>query len=95
MQLKCDFIALIYLLKYGCNQSQRLTHEERLLVAYFRAVRLALVIAHTLGLNERGLLLELASVLEYFTNVLGNRVNAIRSDEMAVSDHLMTPDLSS
>ena len=90
MQLKSDFLALTYLLKYTCNASYRLSHEERLLAIYFRAILLGLITAHTLGLNERALVLKLASVLEYSTNVLGQRVKTICSEDMAVSDYLMT-----
>jgi hypothetical protein len=45
---------------------------------YFRAVFLALVIAHTLRLNERAALLKLTRMLEYFANVLGERLDTIR-----------------
>ena len=36
MMLKCDFLALTYLLKNAANVNQRYSNEERLLILYFR-----------------------------------------------------------
>ena len=36
MILKCDFLALAYLLKNAANVNQRYSKEERLLILYFR-----------------------------------------------------------
>jgi hypothetical protein len=69
MKLKCDFLALTYLLKVTCKQRPR----ERLLAVYFRANFVVLIIAHRLGLNEGAVVLKLTSILEYFANVLGER----------------------
>ena len=90
MQLKCDFLALSYLLKNACNTRRRLSYEERLLAMYFRTVYFVLFIAHTLRLNERAVVLKLTSILEYFANVLGERVNTIRFGDMTASDYLMS-----
>ncbi len=90
MQLKCDFLALTYLLKNACNARRRFSYEERLLKMYFRTVLLALIIAHALGLNERAAVLKLTSILEYFANVLGERVNTVRFGDMTASDYLMS-----
>ncbi len=90
MQLKCDFLALTYLLKNACNARRRFSYEERLLKMYFRTVLLALIIAHALGWNERGTVLKLTSILEYFANVLGERVNTVRFGDMTASDYLMS-----
>src|SRR5215470_16207653 len=38
MQLKCDFLALTYLLKNAGNAKGRLSKEERFLTWYFRVV---------------------------------------------------------
>jgi len=73
MQLKCDFIALTYLLQYACNPRRRFSYEERLLAMYFRAVFLVLITSHALGLSEKAAALKLASILEYFANVLSER----------------------
>jgi hypothetical protein len=93
MQLRCDFLALTYLLKNACNAKRRLTHEERLLTLYFRAVFSVLWITHKLSLNERherAAVLKLTSILEYFANVLGERVDTIRFGDMTASDYLMS-----
>ena len=36
LTLKCDFLALTYLLKNAANINQRYTYEERLLIVYFK-----------------------------------------------------------
>lgn len=90
MQLKCDFLALSYLLKNACTTRRRFSYEERLLAGYFRANFLVLIIAHWLRLNERAAVLRLTSILEYFANVLGERVNTIRFGDMSASDYLMS-----
>jgi hypothetical protein len=90
MQLKCDFLALTYLLKNACNAKRRLSREERLLRMYFKAVFFALWLRHKVGLRERAAILKLTSILEYFANVLGERVDTIRFGDMTASDYLMS-----
>jgi hypothetical protein len=90
MQLNCDFLALTYLLKNACNAERRLSKEEQLLRMYFKAVFFALWIRHKLGLSERAAVLRLTSILEYFANVLGERVDTIRFGDMTASDYLMS-----
>lgn len=90
MQLKCDFLALSYLLANACNAKHRFSYEERLLTIYFRAVFIVLVTAHALRLNERAIVLKLTSILEYFANALGQRINTIRFGDMTASDYLMS-----
>jgi len=90
MQLNCDFLALTYLLKNAGNVKRRFSKEERLLRIYFKAVFFALGIRHKLGLGERAAVLKLTSILEYFANVLGERVDTIRFGDMTASDYLMS-----
>jgi hypothetical protein len=90
MQLKCDFLALTYLLKNAGNARRQFSKEERCLRMYFRAVFFGLVIMHKLGMSERAAILKLTSILEYFANVLGERVNTIRFGDMTASDYLMS-----
>ena len=90
MQLKCDFLALTYLLKNAGNAKGRFSKEERLLRMYFKGVFFALWIRHRMGLSERAAVLKLTSILEYFANVLGERVNTIRFGDMTASDYLMS-----
>jgi len=90
MQLKCDFLALTYLLKNAGNAKRRFSKDERLLRMYFRAVFSVLWIRHRMGLSERAAVLKLTSILEYFANVLGERVDTIRFGDMTASDYLMS-----
>ncbi len=90
MQLKCDFLALTYLLKNAVNASRSFSREERLLILYFRAILLFIAVLHMLGLKEKSPILKLTSILQYFANVLGERVNTIRFGNMTASDYLMS-----
>jgi len=80
MQIKGDFVALSHLL---ASDVRKISAIERLCVGeltmYFRAVFMLLVIGHTLRLNERAAFLKLAKILEYFANVLGERLDTIRT----------------
>ena len=89
MQLCCDFFALTYLLKNVCNERRRFSNAERLLWIYFHAVFVVLIIAHTLRLNKRTGILKLTAILEYFGNVLGERLNTVRLGDVTASDFLM------
>jgi hypothetical protein len=83
MQLCCDFLALTYLLRNACNARRRLSNDERLLWIYFHAGFMVLIITHTLRFNERAVVLKLTAILEYFANVLGERLNTIRFGDMS------------
>lgn len=90
VQLKCDYLALIYLLRNAANQRRRLSGDERTLAVYFRALSGLLTIWHLLGLGERRLLLKMTSVLEYFANVLGERIKRVRFGHLTASEYLMS-----
>jgi len=90
VQLKCDYLALIYLLRNAANQRRRLSGDERSLAIYFRALSGLLAIWHLLGLGERPLLLKMTSVLEYFANVLGERIKRVRFGHLTASEYLMS-----
>jgi hypothetical protein len=87
--LYCDFLILTYLLKNVCNPRRRLSNDERLLWIYFRSLFLMFIMAHKLRFNERVVILELTAILEYFANVVGERLNRIRFGDMTGSDYLM------
>jgi hypothetical protein len=89
MQVCCDFFALTYLLRNVCNARRRLSNDERLLWIYFHALFVVLIIAHALRFNKRRVVLRLTAILEYFANVLGERLNTIRFGNMTASDYLM------
>lgn len=90
MQLKCDFLALTYLLRNAVNARQSLSRQEWLLVFYFRAMLLGLGVSHWFGINEKSRILKMTAVLQYFANVLGERVNLIRFGNMTASDYLLS-----
>ena len=87
--LKCDFLALTYLLKNAANVNQRYSYEERLLMVYFKLVFVSLVARHWLKLRETSAALKLTSILEYFANVVGERVNTVRFGNLTASDYLL------
>jgi hypothetical protein len=89
MMLKCDFLALTYLLKNAANTKQRFSHEERLLIYYFRWVFFSFVVRHMLRLREKPAILKLTAILQYFANVVGQRVDAVRFGSLTASDYLM------
>lgn len=90
VQLKCDYLALIYLLRNAANQRRRLSGDERTLAVYFRALSGLLAIWHLMGLSERPLLLKMTAVLEYFANVLGERIKRVRFGHLTASEYLMS-----
>jgi hypothetical protein len=89
LTLKCDFLALTYLLKNAANVNQRYTYEERLLILYFKVVFAWLITRHWLKLRETSAALKLTSILEYFANVVGERVNTVRFGNLTASDYLL------
>ena len=86
MALRCDFRALTYLTKNAANAKQRYTYEERILIVYFKLVFVSLVTCHWLRLREKPVALMLTAVLEYFANVVGERMNAVRFADLTAAD---------
>lgn len=89
MTLKCDYLALTYLLKNAANVNQRFTWEEQILMLYFQAIYLVLVTRHAIRLKEKNALVNLTAILQYFANVVGQRVNSVRFGNLAPSDYLL------
>lgn len=90
MMLKCDCLALLYLLKTVANKEQRFSIEERLLTAYFRLTGLSLSLRHLLRLGERAAMLRMTSILEYYANVLGRRVSEAKVSDLSASEYFLT-----
>ncbi len=89
LTLRCDFLALTYLLKNAANVNQRYSYEERLLIVYFRLVFAYMVTRHVLKLRETPAVLKLTAILEDFANVVGERVSAVRFGHLTASDYLL------
>jgi hypothetical protein len=89
MMLKCDFRALTYLLKNAVNLSQRYSGEERLLMFYFRLVFASLITRHWLRVREEPAILKLTTILQYFANVVGQRVNTVRFANLTAADYVL------
>ena len=89
MMLKCDFLALTYLLKNAANVNQRCSNEERLLILYFHCQFLSLAARRLLGFGQKKAILRLTSVLQYFANVVGQRVNTVRFGNLTAADYLL------
>ena len=85
--LKCDFRGLTYLLKNATNVNQRYTFEERLLILYFKVLFGSLVTRHWLRLRENSAVLKLTTILQYFANVVGERVYSVRFGDRTASDY--------
>lgn len=90
MQLKCDYLALTYLMKNALNSKQRLSRDEIILVLYSHALFFLLSAFHLVGIGEKSVMLRLASILQYFSNVLGERVSKIRFGNMTASEYLLS-----
>jgi hypothetical protein len=89
MMLKCDYLALTYLLKNAANVNQRYSNEERLLILYFRWQFLLLAVRRTLRVGEKKAVLRMTSVIQYFANVVGQRVNTVRFGNLTAADYLL------
>jgi hypothetical protein len=87
--LECDFLALVYLLRNAANVNQRYSYEERLLMVYFRTIFFFLTLRHLFKLRENAAILRLTAVLQYFANVVGQRVNMVRFGNLTAADYLM------
>ncbi|MCI0403541.1 MAG: hypothetical protein L0212_08465 [Acidobacteria bacterium] len=74
--LERDYEALTYLLRNAATVNVgRYTHRERLLVLDFQLMRVWVRIKRTLGFSSwQSGLVEMATILEYFGNVVGQRL---------------------
>jgi hypothetical protein len=90
MTLKCDYLALTYLLKNAANARRSYSRDEHLLMLYFRAIFCSLFALHFLRLCEKPAILKLTAILQHFADVVGLRVNRVRLDDLSASDYLLT-----
>jgi len=89
MTLKCDFLALTYLLKNAANVHQRYSREERLLMLYFRLIYISAFLRRLFKFGEKPAVLKLTWILQYFANVVGQRVSSVRFGNLTASDLLL------
>jgi hypothetical protein len=78
MMLKCDLLALTHVLKRAANANQHYSNAERVLILYFRWQLLSLAVRCLLKVGEKKAILRLTSVLQYFANVVGQRVGTVK-----------------
>lgn len=90
MMLKCDFLALSYLLKNAANDSHRYSAQDRLLILYFHLTYFVLRLRHFLKFDEKTPILRLTSILQFFGNVVGLRVSSTSFRDISASDYLLT-----
>ncbi len=88
-RLKCDFRALTYLLRNAANVNQRCSLEERFVMLCFRLVFVSLITRHGLRLREKPAILKLTAILQYFANVVGQRITKLHFDNLTAPVHLM------
>ncbi len=86
--LRCDFLALTYLLKNVGNVKPRYSNKERLLILYFHSLFLSLAARRLLRFGEKRAILRLTSVLQYFANVVGQRANNASFGNMTAADYV-------
>jgi hypothetical protein len=87
--LKCDFLAVTYLLRNASNFDQRVTYEDRLLMLYFKVLFVSLITRHRLGLRKNSTVLKLTTILQYFADVVGERVSTVRFEPVTAADFLL------
>lgn len=74
LALACDFATLEFLLKKADRSGRPLSGRERLLFLYFRFLLFCLPFRHALRLGERKAVWKLAAILQFFTNLVGERM---------------------
>jgi len=88
MTLKCDFLALNYLLKHAAGAKKHHSNQERILILYFHWQLLSLAVRCLLRVGEKKAVLRLTSVLQYFANLVGQRVDTVRFGKSMATDYL-------
>ena len=89
LALKCDYLALTYLLKNAANSKRAYSREERLLMLYFRTLFLVLAVFHVFNISEKSAILRLTAILQHFANILGERVSHVRFGNLTASEYLL------
>ena len=56
---------------------------------YFRLVFASLIVRQWLRVREEPAILKLTAILQYFANVVGQRVNTVRYANLTAADYLL------
>ena len=86
--LKSDYAALTFMLKNASRLRQGYSYEERFLMLYFRLLLVSLTLRHMLRRCEKPAVMSLASILQYFANVVGARMNSLRIADLSISSYI-------
>ena len=76
--LRREFTAGIYSVEKATRGGPRYSNQERLLIVHFRWLFFSLAVWCLLRFGEKPAILRATSVLQYFANVVGQRVNTGR-----------------
>jgi hypothetical protein len=87
--LKCDFLALTHLLRNTADAKPGYSKEQRFLILYFRVQLLSLAVRRSLRVGERKAALRLTSILQYFANVVGERMNDVGFGNSTTASYLV------
>ena len=72
--LKCDFLTLTHLLNNTADVKKGYSRGQYLLILYFQWQFLSLALRHLLSMGEKDAVLRITSILQYFANVVGQRL---------------------
>ncbi len=89
MMLRCDFLALTYLLKHTANRRHRYSLEDRVLIWNYKLISFLMSVRRALGREEKPAMIQLTRILQYFANVLGKRVSDAGAGSLFGPDYLL------
>ena len=82
LALKCDYMALTYLLKNASKKG--CSSRDRLLMAYFKILSLFVSAAHVLKMDEKRAMCKQTTILNYFASILGEQVGELQFSSLGV-----------
>ena len=89
MMLRCDFLALTYLLKHTANRRHRYSREDHVLIWNYKLISFLMSARRALGREEKPAMIQLTRILQYFANVLGKRVSDAGAESLFGPDYLL------
>jgi hypothetical protein len=90
VMLRCDYLVLRYLLKTCGNKERRYSKDDCFLMVYYCLTAFSLSFRHLVHLDECQAMLRMTSVLEYFSNVIGRRLNAANPGALSAAKFFLT-----